>query len=111
MRQQSRVHQPNFLAWCEERKIQLIHIQPSRSMQSGRVESFNGRLRDECLNANWFQTIATAKEKIETWGEEYNTDWPQQLGISDAARVCGQRHFTVLMIFMTGARAVHRILR
>jgi putative transposase len=30
------------------------------------VESFNGRLRDECLNANWFQTIASAKEKIES---------------------------------------------
>lgn len=66
----------HFLAWCEERKIQLIHIQPGRPMQNGRVESFNGRLRDECLNANWFPTIATAKEKIETWREEYNTDRP-----------------------------------
>jgi hypothetical protein len=39
-------------------------------------ESFNGRLRDECLNANWFQTIANAKEKIETWREEYNGERP-----------------------------------
>ncbi len=42
----------HFLAWCEECKIQLIHIQPGRPMQNGRVESFNGRFRDECLNAN-----------------------------------------------------------
>jgi Integrase core domain len=41
----------HFLSWCEERKIQLIHIQPGRPMQNGHVESFNGRLRDECLNA------------------------------------------------------------
>jgi putative transposase len=46
----------HFLSWCEERKIQLIHIQPGRPMQNGPVESFNGRLRDECLNANWFRT-------------------------------------------------------
>jgi len=66
----------HFLAWCEDRKIGLIHIQPGRPMQNGRVESFNGRLRDECLNANWFATIANAKEKIETWREEYNGERP-----------------------------------
>jgi len=66
----------HFLAWCEERKIRLIHIQPGRPMQNGRVESFNGRLRDECLNANWFATIANAKEKIEIWREEYNGERP-----------------------------------
>ena len=38
----------HFLAWCEERNIRLIHIQPGRPMQNGRVESFNGLLRDEC---------------------------------------------------------------
>ena len=47
----------HFLSWCEERKIQLIHIQPGRPMQNGHVESFNGRLRDECLNANWFRNL------------------------------------------------------
>ena len=45
-------------------------------MQNGRVESFNGRLRDECLNANWFANIANAKEKIESWREEYNGERP-----------------------------------
>jgi putative transposase len=44
----------HFLGWCEDRRIQLLHIQPGSPMQNGRVESFNGRLRDECLNANWF---------------------------------------------------------
>jgi putative transposase len=39
----------HFLAWCEERKIQVIHIQPGKPMQNGHVESFNGRLRRRVL--------------------------------------------------------------
>ncbi len=66
----------HFLGWCEERGIRLLHIQPGRPMQNGRVESFNGRLRDECLNTNWFMTLAEAKAKIERWREEYNADRP-----------------------------------
>jgi len=66
----------HFLAWCEEQQIRLIHIQPGRPMQNGRVESFNGRLRDECLNANWFPTLGEAKRKIEQWREEYNRERP-----------------------------------
>ncbi len=66
----------HFLSWCEERKIQLIHIQPGRPMQNGHVESFNGRLRDECLNANWFRTVADARAKISAWRDEYNGERP-----------------------------------
>lgn len=66
----------HFLAWCEERRIGLIHIQPGRPMQNGWVESFNGRFRDECLNANWFTTMADARQKIEQWREEYNYERP-----------------------------------
>ena len=66
----------HFLGWCEERRIQLLHIQPGRPMQNGRVESFNGRLRDECLNANWFQSMRQAKQRIESWREEYNRERP-----------------------------------
>jgi putative transposase len=66
----------HFLAWCEERRIGLLHIQPGRPMQNGYIESFNGRLRDECLNANWFATLADAREKIEAWRREYNEERP-----------------------------------
>lgn len=66
----------HFLSWCEERKIQLIHIQPGRPMQNGHVESFNGRLRDECLNANWFRTLMDARGKITAWRDEYNGERP-----------------------------------
>jgi len=66
----------HFLGWCEEKKIRLVHIQPGRPMQNGHVESFNGRFRDECLNANWFQNLADARKKIEHWRENYNSDRP-----------------------------------
>ena len=45
-------------------------------MQNGHVESFNGRLRDECLNANWFQNLMDARAKIAAWREEYNCERP-----------------------------------
>jgi putative transposase len=66
----------HFLSWCEERNIQLIHIQPGRPMQNGHVESFNGRLRDECLNANWFHNLMDARAKISAWRDEYNGERP-----------------------------------
>jgi len=66
----------HFLGWCADRGIQLVHIQPGRPMQNGHVESFNGRFRDECLNANWFVNLADARDRIEHWRQEYNVERP-----------------------------------
>jgi putative transposase len=66
----------HFLAWCAQKKIELVHIQPGRPMQNGHVESFNGRFRDECLNANWFVNLADARQKIEDWRQHYNGERP-----------------------------------
>jgi len=66
----------HFLAWCIERKIDLVHIQPGRPMQNGHVESFHGRLRDECLNVSWFENLWDARRKIAAWQEEYNEERP-----------------------------------
>ena len=65
-----------MLAWSEERKTQLVHIQPGRPMQNGHVESFHGRLRDECLNASWFRTLGDVRTTLETWRQEYNWERP-----------------------------------
>jgi putative transposase len=62
----------HFLAWCIERKIELMHIEPGRPMQNGHVESFHGKLRDECLNASWFGNLFEARVKIGAWRKEYN---------------------------------------
>jgi putative transposase len=101
----------HFLAWCEERKIQLIHIQPGRPMQNGRVESFNGKLRDECLNANWFATLMDARQKVERWRSEYNLERPHSsLGYLTPAGF-SQRAPSPSGSFSTaGARAV-KVLR
>jgi putative transposase len=45
-----------MLGWAEDWNVGLLHIQPGRPMQNGHVESFDSRLRDECLNASWFCT-------------------------------------------------------
>jgi len=66
----------HFLAWGVERQIELIHIQPGKPTQNARVESFHGRLREECLNISWFQNLFDAKRKIAAWRTEYNEQRP-----------------------------------
>ena len=58
--------------WAYEHGIRWHYIQPGRPMENGYVESFNGRLRDECLNENWFGDLAEARETIEAWRQDYN---------------------------------------
>ena len=72
---------PEFISkaldrWAYERGVKLHFIQPGKPTQNAYVESFNGKLRDECLNENWFTSLADAREKIETWRREYNTIRP-----------------------------------
>ena len=67
----------HFLAWCIERQIDPRHIQPGRPMQNGHVESFHGKLRDECLNASWFRNLFDARRKITAWKHEYNEQRPR----------------------------------
>ena len=63
-------------AWSEERSVRLEFIQPGKPAQNAFVESFNGRLRDECLNANWFTSLSDARRKIEDWRQDYNQQRP-----------------------------------
>ncbi|MGH9544591.1 MAG: IS3 family transposase [Terriglobales bacterium] len=66
----------HFLAWCVEQQIELVHIQPGKPTQNARIESFNGRLREECLNLSWFQNLFDARRKIAAWRTEYNEERP-----------------------------------
>jgi putative transposase len=63
-------------AWSEERGVRLEFIQPGKPVQNAYIESFNGRLRDECLNANWFTSLSDARRKIENWRKDYNEQRP-----------------------------------
>jgi putative transposase len=68
----------HFLAWCIERQIELVHIQPGKPQQNGYVESFHGKLRDECLNVSWFENLWDARRKIAEWRVEYNEERPHR---------------------------------
>jgi putative transposase len=66
----------HFLAWGIDRRISLNHIQPGKPVQNAFAESFNGRLRDECLNTGWFVNLWEARRRIRHWRDEYNNDRP-----------------------------------
>nr|WP_097462131.1 IS3 family transposase [Mangrovitalea sediminis] len=58
--------------WAYERDIKIDFSRPGKPTDNATVESFNGRLRQECLNENWFLSLADARQKIEAWRTFYN---------------------------------------
>jgi len=62
--------------WATMAGVQLEFIRPGRPMENGHVESFNGKFREECLNAQTFRSMAEARDIIEAWRQDYNTSPP-----------------------------------
>ena len=58
--------------WAYRHGVQLDFIRPGKPIENAFIESFNGRLRDECLNVHQFVSIADAQAKIEAWRRDYN---------------------------------------
>jgi transposase InsO family protein len=67
-----------MLNWAHRNGVALKLIEPGKPNQNAYVESFNGRLRDECLNEHWFMTLTHARTEIERWRREYNEERPKQ---------------------------------
>jgi putative transposase len=65
-------------AWAYRHAIQLEFIRPGRPMDNGHIESFNGKLRDECLNVNLFYTLDDARHILEQWRVMYNETRPHR---------------------------------
>ncbi len=65
-----------MLRWQQDRQVEWHYIAPGKPMQNGFVESFNGRLRDECLNEHLFVSYRHAREIIEGWRIDYNLNRP-----------------------------------
>ena len=65
-----------ILKWQEDRKVEWHYIASGKPMQNGFVESFNGRLRDECLNEHLFASLRHARELIAAWRDDYNHHRP-----------------------------------
>jgi putative transposase len=62
--------------WAYRRGVQLDFIRPGKPVENAFIESFNGRLRDECLNVHQFTSLDDARSKIEAWRIDYNQRRP-----------------------------------
>ena len=58
--------------WAYRKGVQLNFIRPGKPIENAYAESFIGRLRDECLNENWFMNMKHARDTIEDWRRDYN---------------------------------------
>jgi putative transposase len=72
---------PEFISkaveqWAYEHGVEWHFIEPGKPIENAYIESFNARFRDECLNENWFITLADARQKIEAWRQDYNQRRP-----------------------------------
>ncbi len=73
--------EPEFVAhavqgWLRAQQVQTAYIAPGSPWQNAYGESFNGRLRDECLNVEWFRNVHQARVVIRQWRRHYNEDRP-----------------------------------
>jgi putative transposase len=62
--------------WAYEHGVKLDFIRPGKPVENGYIESFNGRLRDECLNTELFWSIEDARAKLANWRLDYNFQRP-----------------------------------
>jgi putative transposase len=90
-------HGPEFQgrvldAWAYLRGVRLSFIRPGKPIENAYVESFNGRLRDECLNEHWFVRLAHARRVIKDWRIEYNTERPHSALRNQTPAAYAQAH-------------------
>ncbi len=62
--------------WAYHHKVRIDFSRPGKPTDNGHVETFNGSLRDECLNVHWFESLADAKAIVEGWRRDYNESRP-----------------------------------
>jgi putative transposase len=63
-------------AWTHRHGVKLVFNRPGKPVDNTYIESFNGRLRDECLNVNWLMSLDHAREVIGQWQEDCNSIRP-----------------------------------
>ncbi len=65
-----------FDQWAYTNGVEIDFTRPGKPTDNAFIESFNGRVRQECLNENWFLSIEDAQQKVEEWRQEYNNERP-----------------------------------
>ena len=63
--------------WGYHHGVRLDFSRPGKPTDNAHIETFNGSLRDACLNLHWFASIPEARRLIEVWRREYNESWPR----------------------------------
>ena len=63
-------------AWAFYRGVKLDFTRPGKPTDNSHIESFNGRLRDECLNVHQFLSLNHAQQQLDTWRTDYNNNRP-----------------------------------
>ena len=61
-----------ILKWQKARDVDWHYIEPGKPQQNAFIESFNGRLRDECLNETLFSSLGEARAVLAEWRDDYN---------------------------------------
>lgn len=84
----------HFDAWAYRHGIFTDFIAPGKPVQNGFIESFNGKLRDECLNGSWFTDLPSAQRLLNAWVKDYNHVRPHSAleglpPIAYLAAICG----------------------
>jgi putative transposase len=82
--------------WAYKNDVHLDFIRPGRPVENGYIESFNGKLRDECLNVEVFFTLADARHKLALWRQDYNHHRPHS-SLADRTPASSQWHGAVEM--------------
>ena len=77
-----------ILQWATINRVEWHYIVPAKPVQNTYMESFNGKLRDECLNEHVFASLAEARSIIEAWRLDYNGRAPFEPRLRDARRIC-----------------------
>lgn len=89
---------PEFISkaldqWAYQNGVHLNFIQPGKPNQNAYCESFNARLRDECLNQHWFTNLRSAQETIESWRKEYNEERPHSSLKNKTPKMFAKEHY------------------
>ena len=64
--------------WAYANSVIMEFSRPGKPTDNAFIESFNGSLRDECLNVHWFDDLTDAREKLQAWRREYNESRPHR---------------------------------
>jgi putative transposase len=83
-------------AWAYSNGVKLDFIRPGKPNENAFIESFNGRLREECLNDNQFLTLIEAQTIIEAWRKDYNEERPHSSLDGLTPREFAERHSAIM---------------